>query len=216
MCNHDGQGPSLDTLLANNRQWADAMRAEDPEFFPRLAREQTPKFLWIGCADSRAPANQIVGLRPGELFEHRNVANVVNHTDMNCMAVLQYAVKVLKVRHVIVCGHYNCGGVKAALGHAQFGMIDSWLRHIKDVYQTHRQELEQLSSESERVDRFCELNVVEQVQHVCATTIVQNAWSQGQELAVHGWIYGLTDGRINDLGVTVHGPEGIPDIYRMS
>ncbi|SEO67749.1 carbonate dehydratase [Aquisalimonas asiatica] len=202
--------------MENNRLWSERMQSEDPEFFRRLATQQSPDYLWIGCSDSRAPANQIVGLKPGELFVHRNIANVVTHTDMNCMAVLQFAVKVLKVRHIIVCGHYNCGGVRAALGHAQFGMIDSWLRHIKDIYDYHRLELEALPSEEEQVDRLCELNVSAQVQHVCSTTIVQNAWARGQSLAVHGWVYQLQDGLINDLGVTVRSPDEVPQIYRMN
>lgn len=215
MCDDSNETASLATLLGNNRDWSERMQREDGEFFTRLAEQQSPDYLWIGCSDSRVPANEIVGLMPGELFVHRNVANVVAHTDMNCMAVLQFAVEVLKVRHVIICGHYGCGGVKAAMGHTQLGLIDSWLRHIKDVYFRHREALEPIRTEGEKVDRLCELNVMAQVYNVCYTTIVQNAWARGQSLSVNGWIYGLSNGLINDLKVSVSSPEEIPGVYRM-
>ncbi len=193
---------TLDELLERNRSWAADLTARDPEFFPTLARQQAPGYLWIGCSDSRVPANQIVGLLPGELFVHRNVANVVVHTDLNCLSVLQFAVDVLKIRDVIVCGHYGCGGVGAALRGDRLGLIDNWLRHVQDVRDRHRDELAALPDEGARVDRLCELNVVAQVANVCETTIVQDAWARRQPLTVHGWIYGLGDGRLRDLGVS--------------
>jgi carbonic anhydrase len=186
-------------LFANNRQWSRAIAARDPGFFKLLARQQAPRYLWIGCADSRVPANEIVGLHPGELFVHRNVANVVVHTDLNCLSVLQYAVDVLKVRHVIVCGHYGCGGIKSALDGVKLGLIDNWLRHVQDVANTQKAALEGLDGDV-RVDRLCELNVVDQARHVCETTVIQDAWQRGQDVRVHGWIYGLSDGRLRDLG----------------
>ena len=204
----------LKPLLDANRTWAERMTSSDPEFFPELARQQNPQYMWIGCSDSRVPANQIVGLLPGEIFVHRNVANVVVHTDFNCLSVLQYAVEVLQVRHIIVCGHYGCGGVRAAMQNGELGLIDNWLRHIKDVYRRHRMAIEQIHSPEERVDRLCELNVVEQVKNVAHTTIVQAAWRQGRELSIHGWIYGLTDGRLRDLNVCLMGPDDIDKIYR--
>jgi carbonic anhydrase len=175
------------------------MTAARPDFFPKLAAQQAPEYLWIGCSDSRVPANEIVGLLPGELFVHRNVANVVVHSDLNCLSVLQYAVDVLKVKHVIVCGHYGCGGVKAALDDSKLGLIDNWLRHVQDVAHPRRAELDGLEPQA-RVDRLCELNAIDQAGHVCETSIVRDAWSRGQALAVHAWIYGLKDGRIRDLG----------------
>jgi carbonic anhydrase len=186
-------------LFANNRAWAAEMVREDPEFFSRLIAQQAPKYLWIGCSDSRVPANEIVGLLPGEMFVHRNVANVVVHTDLNCLSVLQYAIDVLKVKHVIVCGHYGCGGVKAALDGVKLGLIDNWLRHVQDVANTQNAALEGLDMAA-RVDRLCELNVVEQARHVCETTVVQDAWARDQVVHVHAWIYGLKDGRLADLG----------------
>ena len=191
----------LSTLLANNRVWAAEMVARDGDFFTELARHQSPEYLWIGCSDSRVPANQIVGLPPGEVFVHRNVANVVVHTDLNCLSVLQYAVDVLCVRHVIVCGHYGCGGVRAALDGSRHGLIDNWLRHVGDVGEKHAGELATLADER-RYDRLCELNVVEQVDNVCQTTIVEDAWARGQDLTVHGLVYGLEDGLLRDLGVS--------------
>jgi carbonic anhydrase len=190
-----------DNLLANNRAWAARVTAEKPDFFRLLSAQQSPDFLWIGCSDSRVPANEIVGLMPGELFVHRNVANVVVHSDLNCLSVLQFAVDVLQVEHVIVCGHYGCGGVRAAHEGARHGLIDNWLRHVTDVEQKHAAEIASLP-EAERVNRLCELNVVEQVVNVCETTIVQDAWDRGQELTVHGLVYDLRDGLLRDLGVS--------------
>ena len=195
----------LDELLERNRAWAAATVADDPGFFAALAERQSPEYLWIGCADSRVPANQIVGLAPGEIFVHRNVANVVVHTDLNSLSVLQYAVDVLAVAHVVVCGHYGCGGVRAALEDARHGLIDNWLRHVLDVEEKHADEIASLP-ESSRLDRLCELNVVEQVANVCQTTIVEDAWSRGQELTVHGLVYGLRDGLLRDLGVSRSSP----------
>ena len=191
-------------LFERNRAWADAMVADDPAFFTDLAERQAPEYLWIGCSDSRVPANQIVGLAPGDVFVHRNVANVVVHTDLNCLSVLQYAVDVLRVRHVIVCGHLGCGGVAAALERTRHGLIDNWLRHVVDVGEKHADELAQLPVE-ERVDRLCELNVAEQVANVCQTTIVEDAWARGQPLTVHGLVYRLEDGLLRDLGVSADG-----------
>jgi carbonic anhydrase len=190
-------------LFHNNRTWAGRMVQADPRFFAQLARQQAPQYLWIGCSDSRVPANEIVGLRPGELFVHRNIANVVVHTDLNCLSVMQFAVDVLKIRHIIVCGHYGCSGVNAALMKERHGLVDNWLRHIQDVQQQHAPVLEKFTDWKAKADRLCELNVVEQVSNVCRTSIVQDAWSRGQALAVHGWIYGLHDGLLRDLGVTV-------------
>ncbi len=190
-------------LFANNRRWAAEITAREPYFFARLAAQQAPAYLWIGCADSRVPANEIVGLLPGELFVHRNVANVVVHTDLNCLSVLQYAIEVLRVRHVIVCGHYGCGGVQAALEGAKLGLIDNWLRHVQDVRGKYAAQIDALVSPAARADRLCELNVLEQARHVCATTVVEDAWARGQPLAIHGWIYRLDDGVIRDLGFSV-------------
>ena len=193
----------LQRLLDQNRAWAEDIKANDPDFFPTLAKQQTPRFLWIGCADSRVPSTQLAGMKPGEMFVHRNVANLVVHTDFNCLSVMQYAVDVLKVEHIIVCGHDGCGGVKAAMGNLQFGLIDNWLRHVQDVVHEHEEELAKIEDDSRRVDRLCELNVIEQVRNVGRTTIVQSAWERGQELVVHGWIYGLQDGLLRDLGVSI-------------
>jgi len=190
-------------LFDNNRRWAADVTRRDPEFFATLSRQQTPKYLWIGCSDSRVPSNEIVGLLPGELFVHRNVANVVVHTDLNCLSVLQYAIEALAVEHVIVCGHYGCGGVRAAERRASLGLIDNWLRHVVDISVEHRAELQQIADDDQRVDRLCELNVLAQVRHVCQTTIVQDAWRRKQPLAVHGWIYSLTDGLLRDLALSV-------------
>ena len=196
----------LPELFENNVNWAAARVREDPQFFARLAALQAPPYLWIGCSDSRVPANDIVGLLPGELFVHRNVANVVVHTDLNCLSVIQYAVDVLKVRHVMVVGHYGCGGVRAALEGTQSGLIDNWLRHVQDVRAAHRNLLEALPDPLSRLNRLCELNVLEQAANVCETTIVQDAWARGQPLAVHGWVYGLQDGLLRDLGFAVSRP----------
>lgn len=194
---------SLKHLFDNNRAWASRIRAQDADFFVKLSRQQTPGYLWIGCADSRVPANEIVDLLPGELFVHRNVANIVVHTDLNCLSVLQFAVDLLKVRHVIVCGHYGCSGVTAALRNQRLGLSDNWLRHVQDVREKHAERLGGIVDASLAVDRLCELNVVEQVVNVCQTTIARDAWERGQPLAVHGWIYGIHDGLLRDLGVTV-------------
>lgn len=201
MRRHDGALMSLSDLFENNRRWAAQMAADKPSFFGELLEQQTPEFLWIGCSDSRVPANEIVGLMPGELFVHRNVANVVVHTDLNCLSVLQYAVDVLKVAHVIVCGHYGCGGVRAALDDARLGLIDNWLRHVQDVQHKHRAQMASLTDPATRLQRLCELNVVEQARNVCETTVVRDAWQRGQALTVHGWIYGLSDGLLKDLGL---------------
>jgi carbonic anhydrase len=197
---------ALPHLFENNRAWSQSIRKQDPEFFEKLARQQTPEYLWIGCSDSRVPANEIVGLLPGELFVHRNVANVVVHTDLNCLSTTQFAVDVLKVRHVIVCGHYGCAGVKAALCQESLGLVDNWLRHVQDVREKHEAELAQLPDVERRLHRLCELNVMEQVVNVCQTSILRDAWRRGQSVAVHGWIYGLQDGLLRDLNTTITNP----------
>ncbi len=197
---------SLTHLFANNRAWAARVREQQPDFFEKLARQQNPDYLWIGCSDSRVPANDIVGLLPGEIFVHRNVANIVVHTDLNCLSVMQFAIDLLKVRHVIVCGHYGCSGVRAAMRGERHGLADNWLRHLQDVRTKH----DPIQSE----ERLCELNVIEQVANVCQTTIVQDAWARGQELHVHGWIYGLKDGLLRDLGTTVAGAGEAAASYR--
>ncbi len=205
----------LQHLFKNNRAWATHMTEQDPHFFETLAAQQAPEYLWIGCADSRVPANEIIGLLPGQVFVQRNVANLVIHTDLNCLSVIQYAVEVLKVKHIIVCGHYGCGGVRASMQNQQFGLIDNWLRHIKDLIDKHQTELNSLP-EAERFDRLCELNVKAQVQNVCYTSIVQGAWRGGQPLTVHGWIYGLSDGHLKDLGVSVQGVDDVDALYHLS
>ncbi len=205
----------LKHIFDNNRAWAEKMERQDPQFFQKLATQQSPQYLWIGCADSRVPANEIMGLMPGEVFVHRNVANVVVHSDLNCLSVIQYAVEVLKVKHIIVCGHYGCGGVAAAMQHKEFGLIDNWLRHLKDIYQRHEAPLDKIADDKERLNTFCEVNVIEQVRNVCHTTIVQGAWRRGQELAVHGWIYGLTNGLLKDLDVTITSAAELDSLYRM-
>ena len=205
----------LDDLFEKNREWSQSVHTSDPEFFQKLAAQQSPEYLWIGCSDSRVPANQIVGLLPGEIFVHRNVANIVVHTDFNCLTVLQYAVDVLKVKHVIVVGHYGCGGIRAAYEDADNGLIDNWLRNIKDVQHRHRARIEAIDDEEGRLDLLCELNVMTQVSHVCHTTIAQNAWARGQKLAVHGWVYSLKDGLLKDLDCTVDNIAQIPDVYRV-
>jgi carbonic anhydrase len=204
---------SLPDLFANNRAWAAGVTAKDPSFFGRLARQHSPRYLWIGCADSRVPANEIVGLLPGEVFVHRNVANVVVHTDLNCLSVVQYAVDVLRVQHLIVCGHYGCGGVLAAWRARPLGLIDNWLRHVQDVADRHAALLARAPDDETRVDQLCALNVVEQAVHVCRTTVVQEAWSRGQPLIVHGWIYRLQDGLLRDLGFTAGAPAEVPVSY---
>ncbi|MFT5722171.1 MAG: carbonic anhydrase [Motiliproteus sp.] len=208
---------SLDEdLFARNRQWADTIKREDPDFFKRLSEQQNPEILWIGCSDSRVPANQLLCLAPGEVFVHRNIANLVVHTDLNCLSVIQYAVDVLKVKHIIVCGHYGCGGVQSALDSAEHGLIDNWLRHIKDVYRFHRRKLERCTTPKAKVNLLCELNVIEQVANVCHTSIAQRAWRDGQELTIHGWIYSIENGILKDLSVTVNNPSEIAEIHRLS
>ena len=192
----------LKPLFDNNRRWAGRISQEHPDFFEQLAKQQNPEYLWTGCSDSRVPSNQIIDLMPGEVFVHRNIANMVIHTDLNCLSVLQYAIDVLKVKHIMVVGHYGCGGVRAAMGNQRLGLIDNWLGHLRDVYRLHHDELMQMD-EAKRFDRLCELNVIEQVSNVTSSTIVQEAWSRGQELAVHGWIYGIDNGLLTDLDVTV-------------
>jgi carbonic anhydrase len=204
---------SLKHLLEQNHAWAADLRARNPHYFTALAEQQAPRYLWIGCSDSRVPANEITGLAPGELFVHRNVANVVVHTDLNCLSVLQYAVDALKVEHVIVVGHYGCGGVRAASEAKPLGLIDNWLRHVQDVAAKHSALLEGIADERARVDRLCELNVIEQVAHVARTTIVQDAWQRGQPLTLHGWIYGLQDGLVRDLGLESDSAQTLADRY---
>ena len=199
----------LRRLFEKNRNWADRITARDPDFFRKLSRLQAPDYLWIGCADSRVPANEIVGLLPGEMFVHRNIANMVVHTDLNCLSVMQFAVDVLKVHHIIVVGHYGCGGVRAALQKKRLGLIDNWLRHIQDVHAKHADSIASLKQLSAKIDRLCEINVIEQVGNVCQTSIVLDAWERGQDLTVHGWVYGLKDGLIRDLGVSVDGPRRV-------
>jgi carbonic anhydrase len=207
---------NIEKLFENNRDWAAGVTAENPEFFSELAKRQKPEYLWIGCSDSRVPANQVAGLAPGEVFVHRNIANVVAHTDFNCLSVLEYAVNVLQVKHVIVCGHYGCGGVIAAMQGQHVGLIDNWLRHIRDVRQNHAIQLSELEDEKDRVTRLCELNVIEQVRNVCATTIVQDRWEKGNPLAIHGWIFGIENGLLNDLKVTVTDQADLADAYRIA
>ena len=198
---------SLPHLFSQNQRWAESITQRDPDFFAKLSRQQNPEYLWIGCSDSRVPANEIIGLLPGEVFVHRNIANVVVHTDLNCLSVLQFAVDVLKVKHVMVVGHYGCGGVRAALRCDRVGLADNWLRHVQDVKSRHETCIHALPAEgAERMNRLCELNVIEQVSNVCQTTIVQDAWERGQELTVHGWIYGLRDGLLRDLDMTASSP----------
>ena len=197
------QDKNLNALFNSNIAWADRIRAQHPDFFEQLAKQQNPEYLWIGCSDSRVPANEIVGLMPGEVFVHRNIANVVVHTDLNCLSVIQFAVDVLKVQHIMVVGHYGCGGVRAALFDQRVGLADNWLHHIHDVRDKHAEALAAIGLSEGRLDRLCELNVIEQVANVCQTTIVRDAWESGQELAIHGWIYGLKDGLLRDLNVTV-------------
>ncbi len=201
----------LRQLFANNRAWAEEMTREDPDFFARLTAQQAPGYLWIGCSDSRVPANQIVGLLPGEMFVHRNVANLVVHTDLNCLSSIQFAVDVLRVRHVVVCGHYGCGGVLAALRHEKLGLVDNWLRHVQDVMHRSVEHLAPLADETARHARLCELNVIEQVVNVSQTTVVRDVWARGQELAVHGWIYDVADGLLRDLGICITGEAELPE-----
>lgn len=204
----------VQTLLEHNRAWAAMMQEDDPAFFQKLVQQQTPAYLWIGCSDSRVPATQLVGLLPGEMFVHRNVANVVVHTDLNCLSVLHFAVDVLKVQHIIVCGHYGCGGVQAALQNRKLGLIDNWLRHVQDVQHKHSAVLAAIADEAEQLNRLCELNVIEQVVNVSQTTIVQGAWERGQPLTVHGWIYGIQDGLLRDLPMSISSYDQLPERHR--
>ena len=205
---------SVEILIQNNREWSRQVHEQDPDFFQRLARQQAPAYLWIGCADSRVPANEIVGMLPGELFVHRNIANVVVHTDLNCLSVIQFAVDVLAVNHIIVCGHYGCSGVSVALQKQRVGLADNWLRHVQDVHAKHDERVAGIPEMPRRIDRLCELNVIEQVANVCQTTVVRDAWERGQELAVHGWVYGLKDGLVRDLGTTITNRAESPAVYR--
>jgi carbonic anhydrase len=205
----------LDRLLENNRNWSREITRQDPSFFSKLSAQQKPEYLWIGCSDSRVPANQIVDMMPGELFVHRNVANIVLHTDLNCQSVLQYAVEVLRVKHIIVCGHYGCGGVAAAMQNAEHGLIDHWLRHIRDVYHGSISAFEHIDDEQEKVGLLCELNVLQQLANACHSNTVQAAWRRGQSLTAHGWIYSIKDGLLKDLGASVDGPDQIPKEYRI-
>jgi len=205
---------ALQPLFDNNRVWSEGLRERDPQFFARLSGQQTPDYLWIGCSDSRVPANEIVGLLPGELFVHRNVANVVVHSDLNCLSVMQFGVDVLKIKHIIVCGHYGCSGVQAALYRDRLGLADNWLRHVQDVRQKHDVHLGRLEAGTARANRLCELNVIEQVLNVCNTSVVRDAWERGQSVAVHGWIYGLQDGLLRDLGTTAAGEQDLAPAYQ--
>jgi carbonic anhydrase len=202
-------------IIENNKKWVEAKLKIRPDYFNNLAESQHPPLLWIGCSDSRVPANEIIGAEPGEVFVHRNIANMVVHSDMNMLSVLDYAVNALKVRHVIVCGHYGCGGVKAAMGNSSIGIIDNWIRHIKDVYRFHHEELDAIEDERERFNRFVEVNVIEQVMDLAKTSIVQNAWNDGQKLHLHGWVYGLDSGYVTDLGVNFSCDKDLDDVYQL-
>jgi carbonic anhydrase len=205
----------LKKLFDNNKSWAGRIKDTDPEFFAKLSKQQNPEYLWIGCSDSRVPANQIVDLLPGEIFVHRNIANLVIHTDLNCLSVIQYAVEMLKVKHIIVCGHYGCSGIKAAMENREHGLIDNWLRNIKDTYRYYQNRIDLVQDAKEKLNLLCELNVIEQVANVCHTTIVQGAWKSGQGLAVHGWVYSIEDGILKDLNVCTTNPDEISQIHRM-
>lgn len=204
----------LDQLLINNQDWAADIKAKDPTFFTKLSNLQTPEYFWIGCSDSRVPSNQITGTLPGEIFVHRNIANVVVHTDLNCLSVLQFAVDVLKVKQVIVCGHYGCGGIKSAFRGERHGLVDNWLRHIQDVYYKHEERFKKIKDEQEGTARLSELNVVEQVMNVCHTSIIKDAWARGQGVGVHGLIYGINDGLLHNLGISITGSDGVSEIYQ--
>lgn len=204
----------IDTLLEQNRAWSEAIRERDPEFFSRLSRQQNPDYLWIGCSDSRVPANQIIDLPPGEVFVHRNIANIVHHNDMNALSVVQFAVDVLKIKHIMIVGHYGCGGIRAAVTGGECGMVDYWLHSVRELYSHHRQTLEELPLE-EQIDRMCELNVQSQVANLCRTKIIQRAWLRGQPLSVHGWVYGLSDGRVTDLQCSIEGLDQVSQLYRI-
>jgi carbonic anhydrase len=204
----------LAPLFKKNLEWAEAIHRRDPEFFATLSRQQAPEYLWIGCSDSRVPANEICGLLPGEIFVHRNVANIVVHSDLNCLSVMQYAVDVLRVKHILIVGHYGCGGVRAALGNNKFGLIDNWLRHVQDVSAKYAEHLTCYRDEPARIDRLCELNVIAQVLNAAQTTVVQNAWDRGQDLAIHGWVYGLKDGRVRHLGISLSSVQELADAMK--
>lgn len=205
----------LKKLFERNKIWAERLKKKDPDFFLNLSKLQNPQYLWIGCSDSRVPAVEIVDMLPGEIFVHRNIANLVVHTDLNCLSVIQYAVEVLKVKHIIVCGHYGCGGIQAAMDNKEHGLIDNWLQNIKDVHRYHQAQIDSLQNQKEKIDLLCELNIVEQVANICHTTIVQRAWRNGQDLAIHGWIYGLEDGILKDLNAYVKGSDKISQIHRI-
>lgn len=205
----------LNNLFLKNKQWAEKVKESDPEFFANLSRQQSPEILWIGCSDSRVPANQIVDMLPGEIFVHRNIANLVVHTDLNCLSVIQYAVEVLQVKHVIVCGHYGCGGIRAAMESKEHGLIDNWLQNIKDVYRYHQAKIDAQGDEQAKINLLCEFNIIEQVKNICHTTIVQGAWKSGQEVAVHGWIYSIENGILKDLNVCITGLDEISHTHRL-
>ncbi|MBC3870702.1 carbonate dehydratase [Undibacterium oligocarboniphilum] len=211
MTNQNRTDLTPEQLFENNRQWAQSIRSKDADFFKKLAAQQTPEYLWIGCSDSRVPANELLGMLPGELFVHRNIANVVVHSDLNCLSVLQFAVDVLGVKHIIICGHYGCSGVHAAMTGRRVGLADNWLRHVQDVHQKHERYLGETLNMKQRTDRLCELNVIEQVVNLCQTTIIQDAWERGQSVTVHGWVYGLQDGLLNALGMTISSQEMLAD-----
>ncbi len=203
----------LQELLTRNRSWSEGERARDPEYFSRLVAQQTPEFMWVGCSDSRVPANEIIGLAPGEVFVHRNIANVVVHSDLNCLSTLQFAIDVLQVKHILVVGHYGCGGVKAAMLDTRMGLVDNWLRHVQDVRDHYRGWLRGIEDEDKRADRLCELNVIEQALNVCETTVMRDAWARGQEVAVHGWMYSLADGLVTELGADFYRESEVLDVY---
>lgn len=205
----------LKNLFERNRKWAEKVKNSDPDFFLKLSKQQSPEYLWIGCSDSRVPANEIVDMLPGTIFVHRNIANLVIHTDLNCLSVIQYAVEVLKVKHIIVCGHYGCGGIQAAMENKEHGLIDNWLQNIRDVYRYHQDRIDALQDEKEKINLLCELNVIEQAANICHTTIVQSAWKSGQELAVHGWIYNIEDGILKDLNVCITNLDEISQAHRI-
>lgn len=209
MTDQHTKGHVLEQLFNNNREWAASIVAKNPDFFQKLSQQQAPEYLWIGCSDSRVPANELLGLLPGDVFVHRNIANVIVHSDLNCLSVLQYAIDVLKVKHIIVCGHYGCGGVQAALTGRRVGLADNWLRHVQDVCQKHGRYLGEALPEKTRLDRLCELNVLEQVINISQTTVVQDAWERGQELTIHSWVYGIKDGLLRDLGLMIKSADGL-------
>jgi len=205
----------LKDLFDKNKKWAKKLKKSDPDFFLKLSRQQNPEYLWIGCSDSRVPANEIVDMLPGEIFVHRNIANLVIHTDLNCLSVIQYAVEVLKVKHIIVCGHYGCGGIQTAMDKKDYGLIDNWLRNIKDIYRSHQDKIDSLQNDKDKINLLCELNVIEQVANICHTSIVQSAWKSGQALTVHGWIYSIEDGILKDLNVCTTNLDEISQTHRI-